>query len=638
MTGEPRWFVDLVDAIDREKADPDANGLLPAAKRSSGARNAAVLVLLSSEGDGAGPRVLLQERAHHLRHHPGQISFPGGAVEPGDPDAPTAALREAEEELGVKPAGVDIGTELPPLWIPVSGFLVTCVVSHWREPHPVEPVDTGEVAAAHSVSLEDLADPGNRGTVAYPNGRTGPGFEVPGVPLIWGFTGGVLSWLVNTAGLERAWDPDRRFSLDREREIWQNSRTRRLGRSEAGEGRAAMPGETGGLVIDVLIVVLALLFAIHGYRQGFIISGATFVGFLGGAIAGVLLVPFVAQFYQEPTAKLVSALLVIFALALAGQALLTWLGYKLRKRLKNSGSVRLDKIGGPIVSLLAVVLATWLIAAPLAMSAIPQVASSVRHSHLVRVIDENMPPPVRGVYQAMRDELNTSQIPDVFGGLRPTDAPDVPPPDPELQASPVVQEAHASVLKVHGSAPSCSRQIEGSSFVYAPERVVTNAHVVAGTDHVQVESGGRLLDAVVTEFDARTDLAVLYVPGLGAPTLPLADAPAQDGDDTIVVGYPGGGGYTSTAARVRDSRVVTGPDIYDSGSTTREVYQLRAQVISGNSGGPLLGTDGSVVGVVFAAALDDPETGYALTLAESQGIMEEGRSSKSPVETGPCTA
>lgn len=176
------------------------------------ARTAGVLVLLRESGPG--PSVLLQERAGGLRHHPGEIAFPGGATEPGDADAAATALREAAEELGVESSTVAVGGTLPPVWIPVSGFAVTPVLALWTEPHPVDPVDHGEVAAAHQVPIAELADPANRGSVRYPSGRTGPGFTVPGVPLIWGFTAGVLSWLLDLGHWARPWNTGRMMRLD----------------------------------------------------------------------------------------------------------------------------------------------------------------------------------------------------------------------------------------------------------------------------------------------------------------------------------------------------------------------------------------------------------------------------------------
>ncbi|GAA2266670.1 MarP family serine protease [Glycomyces scopariae] len=398
-----------------------------------------------------------------------------------------------------------------------------------------------------------------------------------------------------------------------------------------------MSANGAGLLVDVIIVLLALLFAVNGYRQGFILSAATFFGFLGGALLGIQLAPWAADFYREPVAKLVVALVIVFALALGGQALMTAIGYRLRKKLRTNGSRRLDHFLGPIISVAAVLLVTWMAAAPLASLPLPAISAAIRNSSIVGGIDENMPEAVRGVYDRLREELNTSGMPNIFYGIDPTQVRDVDPPDPELAASSVVRDAEDSVLKVHGSAGSCDRQIEGSSFVYDDELVVTNAHVVAGTDDVRVESEGDLLEAEVIVFEPDKDLAILHVPGLGADPLPIESATAASGDDAIVLGYPGGGPYTATAARVREARIVTGPDIYDDGTVTREVYQLYAQIIGGNSGGPLLNPEGEVIGVIFAAAVDDPETGYALTMDESAAVLDAGRTASGAVGTGSCT-
>ncbi|MQM25201.1 MarP family serine protease [Glycomyces albidus] len=398
-----------------------------------------------------------------------------------------------------------------------------------------------------------------------------------------------------------------------------------------------MSASGAGLLVDVVIVLLALLFAINGYRQGFILSAATFLGFLGGALLGIQIAPWAADFYREPIAKLVVALVIVFALALGGQALMTAIGYRMRKRLKTNGSRRIDRFLGPIISVAAVLLVTWMSAAPLASLPLPAISAAIRNSSIVGGIDDNMPEAVRGVYDRLQESLNTSGMPNIFYGIDPTQVRDVDPPDPALAASAVVVNAEESVLKVHGSAGSCDRQIEGSSFVYDDGLVVTNAHVVAGTDDVRVESDGDLLEAEVIVFEPEKDLAILRVPDLDVDPLPLEDATAASGDDAIVLGYPGGGPYTPTAARIREARVVTGPDIYDDGTVTREVYQLYAEIIGGNSGGPLLNPEGEVIGVIFAAAVDDPETGYALTMDESAAVLEAGRTADGPVGTGSCT-
>jgi 8-oxo-dGTP pyrophosphatase MutT (NUDIX family) len=210
----PAWWGPLLKAAAEAEgpmAERVVSGhLLPYSEED--ARTAAVLVLLCDTE--SGPSVLLQQRAATLRHHPGEVAFPGGATEPGDADAPATALREAAEELAVDPGSVAVGATLPPLWIPVSGFAVTPVLALWTRPHTVAPQAASEVAAAHQVPLPVLADPASRGTVDYPSGRSGPGFEVAGVPLIWGFTAGVLSWLLDLGGWSRPWDRGRTMKLE----------------------------------------------------------------------------------------------------------------------------------------------------------------------------------------------------------------------------------------------------------------------------------------------------------------------------------------------------------------------------------------------------------------------------------------
>jgi 8-oxo-dGTP pyrophosphatase MutT (NUDIX family) len=169
-----------------------------------GGRASAVLILFAEERPG-DPDVLLLQRAATMRNHAGQPAFPGGAADPGEIDPVTTALREATEEVGLDPASVEIEGMLPPLWIPVSGFLVTPVLAWWRAPHPVAPVDPGEVASVARVRLADLADPANRMRVRHPSGWIGNAFRAEGM-VIWGFTAGILSVLLDMGGWTRPWD------------------------------------------------------------------------------------------------------------------------------------------------------------------------------------------------------------------------------------------------------------------------------------------------------------------------------------------------------------------------------------------------------------------------------------------------
>jgi 8-oxo-dGTP pyrophosphatase MutT (NUDIX family) len=198
----PEWLDRLVAAA--QDADVDAFLPVPAqAEDLEGLRKSAVLVLFG-EGE-RGPDVLLQQRSDDLRHHAGQPAFPGGGIDPTDAGPVEAALREAAEEVGLDPTGVDVLATLPELWLPPSSNLVTPVLAWWRVPSRVEAVDPIEVAAVSRVPLADLADPANRVMVKHPMGYSSPAFKVADM-LVWGFTAGVLDRLLRLGGWEREWD------------------------------------------------------------------------------------------------------------------------------------------------------------------------------------------------------------------------------------------------------------------------------------------------------------------------------------------------------------------------------------------------------------------------------------------------
>jgi 8-oxo-dGTP pyrophosphatase MutT (NUDIX family) len=205
----PGWLQPLADALPEVRPE-DLSRFLPP---ETGGRHSAVLILF---GEGPqGPDVLYIERAATLRSHAGQPAFPGGATDEDDEGPVAAALREAEEEVGLDPSGVEIVGTLPDLFLPPSGFVVTPVIAWWRDPHDVHPVDEAEVAAVARVPLAELADPANRLRVTHPSGFLGPAFEVGGM-LVWGFTAGLTDRLLALGGWERPWDASRTRELDAE--------------------------------------------------------------------------------------------------------------------------------------------------------------------------------------------------------------------------------------------------------------------------------------------------------------------------------------------------------------------------------------------------------------------------------------
>jgi 8-oxo-dGTP pyrophosphatase MutT (NUDIX family) len=212
----PAWLAPLVEACRRLGPDD-----VPFRRRLEGipgnGRRAAVLMLFAEEGGtGSGPEVLLTERAPDMRSHAGQAAFPGGSIDPEDAGPVAAALREAGEETGLDPAGVVPLTTLPPLTIPVTGFAVTPVLAHWARPSPVRVVDPAETAAVVRVPVATLADPATRFRVTGPSGYTGPAFAAGGL-LVWGFTAGLVDWMLTLGGWARPWDGSDVRDLD---EVW----------------------------------------------------------------------------------------------------------------------------------------------------------------------------------------------------------------------------------------------------------------------------------------------------------------------------------------------------------------------------------------------------------------------------------
>jgi S1-C subfamily serine protease len=391
-----------------------------------------------------------------------------------------------------------------------------------------------------------------------------------------------------------------------------------------------------GTLVDLTVIALMLVFALNGYRQGFVIGLLSFVGFFGGALIGLQLGPLLAQHFADDPIRVLVSLAAVFGLAAAGQAVAGFVGAQLREAIINPSARRLDDLGGAMVSVVAVLLVVWLVAAPLGSSSLPWLAGSVRNSAILGTVDRVMPSQAQALSKALRQTVDTRGFPDVFGGLTPTRVRAVPEPDSALAQSRVVQVSRQSVVKVLGTAPSCSRRIEGSGFIYTPEHVMTNAHVVAGTRSNTVEVNGSRRSARVVVYDPQRDLAVLYVPGLTGPVMPFTGRPAQTGADAIVLGFPLDGPYDAQSARVRDRRDITGPDIYNSGKVTREVYTIRGLVRSGNSGGPMVTPEGAVLGVIFAAAADDPQTGFAITAEEAAPVAIAGQNRTQTENTGPC--
>ncbi len=389
-------------------------------------------------------------------------------------------------------------------------------------------------------------------------------------------------------------------------------------------------------ILDLILVVAALAYAVGGFRNGALLGGLSFLGFFGGAALGAQLAKPLGKGLAHGSAQVPVAIVCVLFFAMLGQIIAVWIAGRIRSRVTSRPARRVDSAVGALFSVLAVLLVAWMVAVPIASSPFPTLAQQVRRSVVIRTVDNALPDPVRNLYSSLRLFIDRSGFPQVFGALQPTRIVDVPPADPSLLRSPAVALARPSVIKVRATALSCDRGIEGSSFVYSDEHVLTNAHVVAGTNEVHLVTSQGNLAARVVLFDPARDVAVLYVPGLHATPLPLSSTPATSGQDAIVLGYPEDGPFDVRPARVRDRERIAGHDIYGKASVDRDIYTVRSVVRVGNSGGPLIDTKGSVLGIVFASALDSPDTGFVLTAQEVASDAAAGRNATEPVSTGQC--
>ena len=397
------------------------------------------------------------------------------------------------------------------------------------------------------------------------------------------------------------------------------------------------------MILDVLLAVLLLSYAVTGYRQGLLVSTMSLVGFLAGGALGMWLLPQLLQRWNGVGDNVLwhTVLLVfgVFVLASIGQGLAVSAGTRLRRQVRLKPARVVDAFLGGVASLVAVSILVWFVAGAVRGGAPAPLARAIGSSRILQTIDRAVPAQTTQLFAGFRALLDREGFPRVFDGVQVEPIPSVASPSPAVTASRGVAAAGASVVKITGLAAACNRGQEGSGWVVSPGRVVTNAHVVAGmaAPRVRVQGTWRSYDSRVVVFDPRRDLAVLDVRGLRAPALREGDQLGR-GDGAVVAGFPLDGPYRLDPARVRTVLSARGSDIYGAPGTVREVYSLYARVEPGNSGGPLLSRDGRVVGIVFAKSLDDASTGYALTLGEAAPVLEAARAATAPVGTGECAA
>lgn len=390
-------------------------------------------------------------------------------------------------------------------------------------------------------------------------------------------------------------------------------------------------------VLDWILVAVVLAYALSGYWQGFVTGAFATSGLLLGGLLGVWLAPIALGDADPSLLVSLGALFIVILAASLGQGLLQFVGARIRDRITWQPARAVDAAGGAALSAAAVLVVAWALGVAVSGSAIRGVTGPVRSSTVLAQVDEVMPASAGRFLDAFNDVVGTTFFPRYLEPFSPERIVEVSPGDKRMKRDPDVVRAGESVLKVRGT-NDCGRGVEGTGFLYAEDRLMTNAHVVAGVDDPEVVVGEDNVAATVVQYDPDLDIAILEFDSGSLALLPFNDpqAPAQARDSVAILGYPEDGPFDVRAGRIRDEQRLSSPDIYGDGKIIREVYSLRGLVRPGNSGGPIVSSAGEAVGVVFAASVTDEDTGYALTAAQVARAAASGVTSEGAVSTGDC--
>ena len=386
--------------------------------------------------------------------------------------------------------------------------------------------------------------------------------------------------------------------------------------------------------LDLIAIVLIVLAVLLGVRSGALPQLFGLVAAALAALGGLAVLPMVTPILDQLSTPIraIVVLSALMGLIAVGETLGAVLGRQASQALGNGIFGALERVAGGVVGGAQAILILWLAGGVIAAGPFPNLAQVAQRSVALRVVDGFLPPPTEIVLE-LGQLLDDSGLPNVFIGLEQLPAPDIDLP-PDALAREIGQRAAPSVLRV--VADGCNQRSSGSSFVVAPEYLVTNAHVVVGTDSVQVQTSSDAFVAVPVLLDLELDVALLWADGLPAQPLPFADDEPTRGDLGATIGYPGGGDETVKPATVSATYVATGLDVTREERVQRRILELRARVVPGDSGGPFVLEDGTVGGVVFAESRFDPAVGYALSGGEVLDRVQPAVGRQRAVPSGPC--
>jgi S1-C subfamily serine protease len=389
----------------------------------------------------------------------------------------------------------------------------------------------------------------------------------------------------------------------------------------------------GSILLDVFLVALLVAYLVYGYRTGLIRSLGGIVGVVLGAFVAILLVPIVGALVQDPSLRTVATIAVVVAVVVGGYYGGAALGRVLQSKVKGLGVRRIDRALGAVVVTIVAALVVSMLATSISALGIPGISQAIASSTVLRTINAVTPDPVQAFLARVRSATVDQGLPRIaqaFGGTGNTSIPNVD------TGTPALNNAALSVVRITGNAYACGQSQSGSGFVIATDRVLTNAHVVAGVSNPVVDvRNGPALQGTVVYFDPTGDLAVLAVPGLSPKPLRLGPT-VTAGTEAVSDGYPFGGPFVSLSVGVDQVGTLNVQNIYSTGTAPREIYSLAADVQEGDSGGPLLTQQGVVAGVIFAKGATTPNVGYAITMKSVQPVATEAPQLTAAVSSGNC--
>ena len=386
--------------------------------------------------------------------------------------------------------------------------------------------------------------------------------------------------------------------------------------------------------LDLLAIVLIVLAVVLGVRSGALPQLLGLAGAAVASLAGLAILPTATPFLDQLSAgiRTVVVLSVLLGLVGIGETVGATVGRQASRALGNGIFGALERVAGGIVGAAQAVLILWLAGGVIAAGPFPNLAQLAQRSVALRIVDSVLPPPTEIVLD-LGQLLDDSGLPNVFIGLEQLPAPDIDLPSDAL-ARDIGRAAAPSVLRV--LADGCAQRASGSSFVIAPEYLVTNAHVIVGADKVLVQTSDDSFAAVPVLVDLRLDVALLWADGVAAPPLDFTSKEPGRGEVAATIGYSGGGNESVKPATVAATYFATGLDVTNDERVTRRIVELRARVVPGDSGGPLVLEDGTVGGVVFAESRVDPSVGYALSPRDVEDRVSPALGRRQAVPSGPC--